>query len=95
VHQYVQWVCHRCIGKARKLGVGREQHGRGVDAELLEDLEENLECLTVGIPVPHMDDIPLHMQRNVVGVGNQFGHLLWKVTREVIFYNDYRAPRDD
>jgi hypothetical protein len=81
--------------RGEKLGVGRGQHGGGADAELLEDLEENLERLTVGIPVPHMDDIPLCMQRNVVGVGNRFGHLLQKVARVVIFYNDYRAPRDD
>jgi hypothetical protein len=81
--------------RGEQLGIGREQHGGRADAELLEDLEENLERLTVGIPVPHMDDIPLRMQRNVVGVGNQFGHLLRKVARAVIFYNDQRAPRDD
>ena len=78
-----------------KLGIGRGLHGGRDDAELLKDLEDNLECLIVGILVPHMDDIPMLMQRSVVGVGNWFGSLLWKFAREIICYNDHRAPRDD
>jgi hypothetical protein len=55
-------------------------HGGRDDAELMEDLKENLKHLTLGILVPHMDDVPLRMQRSVVGVGNWFGSLLQKVT---------------
>jgi len=56
---------------------------------------ENIQCLTIGIPVPHMDDIPLRIERNVMGVGNRFGRLLQKAARVVIFYNEYRYPHDE
>jgi len=81
--------------QGEKLGVGRGQSGGGADVELLEDLEENLKHLIVGILVSHMDDIPLRMQRHVMGVGDPFGRLLWKVARAVIFHNYYRAPCND
>jgi hypothetical protein len=64
------------IQQGEQLGVRTEHHGGEANVEVLEDLEEKLERLTVGILVPDMDDIPRRMQRNVVGVGNWFNHLL-------------------
>ena len=46
------------------------------DRELLEDVAEDLEYLTIDIDAPHIDDFHRQMQRHVVGVGEQCGHLL-------------------
>jgi len=56
--------------------IGRALHGERDDENILLDLDENLDRLTVGSFVPHMDDMPLRMQRSVVEVGNGFGNLL-------------------
>jgi hypothetical protein len=64
--------------RGEQLGIGRGPHGGRVDAELLEDLEENLDHLTVGILVPHMDDIPLCMQRSV----SRCGEPVWEPSAE-------------
>ena len=52
----------------------------GDDAELLENLEEDLERMIVGVPVTHLNDISLCMQRHTLGVRSRFSCLLKKVT---------------
>ena len=79
-------------GRDRRPEVGSSSHNK--DWELLEDVAKELEYLTTDIDAPHIDDLPRRMQRHVVGVGEQFRHLLRKVSRVVGCYHDSRARRD-
>jgi len=64
------------------------------DQELLEYVAKNLEYLTTVIDALHLDDLPRHTQRHVVGVGERFRRLLWKVARVVSCYHGSQAPCD-
>lgn len=46
------------------------------DPELLEDLAEDLEYLTIDIDAPHIDDLPRWMWRHVAGVGSRLDAFL-------------------
>lgn len=64
------------------------------DRELLEDVVKDLLYLTIDIGAPHIEDMPQWTWRHVAGLGEQFGLLLRKVARVVVYYHDSRAPRD-
>ena len=61
----------------------------GQSTEILTDLEHHLECLTLDIPETNIDDIPLRLQRYVIGVPGPFRRFLCRVARAVVSYRDH------
>ena len=61
----------------------------GQSAEILTDLEHQLERLTLDIPETSIDDIPLRLQRYVIGVPGPFRRFLCRVARAVVSYRDH------
>ena len=58
-------------------------------AETLAELEHNLERLTADIPEASLDDVPIRLQRYVVGVPGPFRRFLCRVARAVVSYRDH------
>ena len=58
-------------------------------AETLAELESHLEHLAGDIPETGIDDIPLRLQRYVIGVLGPFRRFLCKVARTVVSYRDH------
>ena len=58
-------------------------------AETLAELEHDLERLTVDIPETSLDDVPIRLQRYVVGVPGPFRRFLLRVVRAVVSYRDH------
>ncbi len=58
-------------------------------AETLAELEHDLERLTADIPETSLDDIPIRLQRYVVGVPGPFRRFLFCVARAVVSYRDH------
>lgn len=58
-------------------------------AEMLIELEHDLERLTADIPETTLDDIPIRLQRHVVAVPGQIRRFLCKVARAVVSYRDH------
>ena len=61
----------------------------GQSAEILTDLEHHLECLTLDIPEIDIDEIPLRLQRYMIGVPGPFRRFLCRVARVVVSYRDH------
>ena len=61
----------------------------GQSVEILTDLEHHLEHLNLDIPETSIDDIPLRLQRYVIGVPGPFRRFLYRVVREVVSYRDH------
>ena len=61
----------------------------GQSVEILTDLEHHLEHLTLDIPETSIDDIPLRLQRYVIGVPGPFRRFLCRVARAVVSYRDH------
>jgi len=57
--------------------------------ETLAELESHLERLTAYIPETTIDDIPIRLQRYVVGVPGPFRRFLCRVARTVVSYRDH------
>ena len=58
-------------------------------AETLAELEHDLERLTADIPETTLDDVPIKLQRYVVGVPGPFRRFLLRVARAVVSYRDH------
>ena len=58
-------------------------------AEVLAELEHDLEHLTVDMPETTMDDIPIILQRHVVAVPRPFRRFLRKVACAVVSYREH------
>jgi len=58
-------------------------------AETLAELEHDLERLTADIPETSLDDVPIRLQRYVVGVPGPFRRFLLRVARAVVSYRDH------
>jgi hypothetical protein len=56
--------------------------GQGVAVEDLEEIEQNLEGLTMNIPDITVDELPRCYQHHTVGVSTSIGRLLRRVARE-------------
>ena len=54
--------------------------------ETLAELESHLERLTADIPETTIDDIPIRLQRYVVGIPRPFRRFLCRVARTVVSY---------
>ena len=61
----------------------------GQSTEILTDLEHHLERLTLDIPETSIDEIPLRLQRYVIGVPGHFRRFLCRVARAVASYRDH------
>ena len=61
----------------------------GKSADILTDLEHHLERLTLDFPETSIDDIPLRLQRYVIGVPGPFRRFLCSVARAVVSYRDH------
>ena len=57
--------------------------------DITEELEENLERLTLDIPNANIDDLPMRYQRSTVGVPGRFSRLLRRVARAVMCYHEH------
>ena len=61
----------------------------GQSTEILSDLEHHLERLTLDIPEMDIDEIPIRLQRYVIGVLGPFRRFLCRVARVVVSYRDH------
>ena len=57
--------------------------------EDLGDLEENLQCLTLGIPDVTTDDLPKHYQCHTIGVSGWFSKLIHRVAQAIACYHEH------
>jgi hypothetical protein len=62
--------------------------GRGMAAEDIEEIEQNLEGLTTNIHDITVDEFPRCYQRHIVGVSTSIGRLLHQVAQEVVCYSE-------
>jgi hypothetical protein len=53
----------------------------------LQEVERNLQGLTMGIPPLQRGEVPLHLQRNTVGVPENINSLLRYVVHAVMCYS--------
>jgi hypothetical protein len=61
----------------------------------LQEVERNLQGLTMGIPPLRRGDVPLHLQRHTVGVPENINSLLRHVVRAVVCYSQHNVARGD
>ena len=73
----------------RKQPVAAAPAPTGQSAEILTNLEHHLEHLTLDILETNIDDIPLRLQRYVIGVPGNFRRFLCRVARVVVSYRDH------
>ena len=57
--------------------------------EDLRDIEENLQCLTVGIPDVSTYDLPRRYHHHTVRVSGQFARLLHRAAQAVMCYHEH------
>ena len=57
--------------------------------EELEDLEENLQNLTVGIPNMTTYEVPRRYQCHTTGVSGRFSRLLHRVAQAISCYHEF------
>jgi hypothetical protein len=62
--------------------------GRGVAVEDLEEIEHNLEGLTMDIPDITVDELPRRYQCHTVGISTSIGRLLHRVAWAVVCYHE-------
>ena len=55
----------------------------------LDEVEESLTQLTIGVPLTRDDDIPIRMRRHASGGGSRFARLFRKVARAVVCYSEH------
>ena len=73
----------------RRLPVAAAPAPQDEATETLAVLESDLERLTADIPETTIDDIPIRLQRYVVGVPGPFRRFLCRVARAVVPYRDH------
>ena len=57
--------------------------------EDLEDSEEKIQCLTMGIPDISIDDLPRWYQHHTVRVLSYFERILHRVARAMMCYHEH------
>ena len=62
---------------------------RSIAEEELEDIEENIPHLTVGILDMTTDEVPRRYQRHTTGVSGQFSRLLHRVAQAIACYHEH------
>jgi hypothetical protein len=63
--------------------------GRGFVAEDLEEIEQNLDGLTMNIHDITVDELPLRYQCHTIGVSTSIGRLIRRVEREIVCYKEH------
>ena len=58
--------------------------------DVMGELEENLERLTLDIPDASIDDLPLRYQSPTAGVPSRFSRLLHRVAQVIMCYHMHR-----
>ena len=58
------------------------------EKEELQEIEDNLQIITDGVPYIYIDDLHRIYQRHTVGVSRQFGRLLCTVDRVIMCYHE-------
>jgi hypothetical protein len=61
----------------------------------LQEVERNLQGLTMGIPPLQRGEVPLHLQRHTVGVPENINSLLRHVVHAVMCYSQHNVVRGD
>ena len=61
----------------------------------LQEVERNLQGLTMGIPPLRRGDVPLHLQRHTVGVPENLNSMLRRVVRTVLYYTQHNVAQGD
>jgi hypothetical protein len=67
----------------------------GVPLIGLQEVERNLQALTIGIPPLRRGEVPLHLQRHTVGVPENVNSLLRRVVRAMICYSHHNVVQGD
>ena len=62
---------------------------RDESTETLAEFKNHLERLTANIPETSIDDIPLRLQRYVIGIPRPFRRFLYRVAHTVVSYRDH------
>ena len=88
-------VClHADVGAARLGGASPLDRRAGAHFvphgdDITEELEENLERLTLDIPDADINDLPTRYRRSTMGVPGKFSKLLHRVARPVMCYHKH------
>ena len=61
------------------------------DAQVLHELSKNLEGLSMGIPPLPMREVPVHLQRHIVGVPERYLVPLRRIARAIVCYHEHQA----
>ena len=88
-------IClHADVGAARPGGASPLDRRDGArfmpqGDDIIGEVEDNLERLTLDIPDVGIDDLPTRYQRSTVGVPGRFNKLLRRVVRAVMCYHKH------
>ena len=85
---------HADVGAARPGGASpldrrARAHFLPLGDDIIGEMEENLESLTLDIPDANIDDLLMRYQRSTTGVPGQFTRLLCIVARAVMCYHEH------
>ena len=72
---------------ARRVGTRDMMVYHSEAEEELGDVEEKLQCLTMGIPDVATDRVPRHYQWHTMGVSEWFSSLLHRVAQAIACYD--------
>ena len=61
------------------------------DTQILHELSRNLEGLSMGIPPLPILEVPVHLQRHIVGVPERYLVPLRRIARAVVCYYEHQA----
>ena len=91
---YTDRAPQRPAGMSPSVQRGATQGGAGPSGTAgedtdLDEVEESLTQLTIGIPLTRDDDIPIRMRRHASGGGSRFVRLFRKVARAVVCYSEH------
>ena len=67
----------------------------GVPMIGLQEVERNLQGLTIGIPPLRREEVPLHLQRHTMGVPENVNSLLRRVVCAMICYSQHNVVQRD
>ena len=62
--------------------------------EDIDEMEENLQCLTMGIPDVTTDKVPRRYQRHTTGISGRFSRLLRRVAQTITCYHEQHQDED-
>jgi hypothetical protein len=73
---------------------GREKEGmRKYATNTLHSVGQNFDALMHNVPMETINDLPVDMQRHVVGVPKPWVSLFWHLTNVVVCYDRVHQPQ--